>query len=213
MKKTVVELIGSAGVGKTFIGEQLRRSLCVDTFRAELCLADVAWSFLSWVKILSVLPTLERDRYKIARMMLRKTMSWRAASRINQGTFLFDEGPWHFLAGSIAPRLKKEESFVFHTWSHYMELPDLVVHLTADCDLLRHRRVQRNRVNEKTIDIDKVTEAHLRFDQAVDCLRVRFPHVDVLQIKIDNSTRPEDVVETICAHLDAYAETNKDTLL
>lgn len=213
MNKIVVELTGSAGVGKTFIGESLRSRIGPNSFCPTPSFADVGWSFLSWVKILSVLPTLERDRYKIARMMLRKTMSWRAASRINQGTFLFDEGPWHFLAGSIAPRLKKEESFVFHTWCHYMELPDLVVHLTADCELLRHRRVQRNRVNEKTIDIDKITEAHLRFDQAVDCLRVRFPHVDVLQIKIDNSTSPEDVVETICAHLDAYAKTNKDNLL
>ena len=63
------------------------------------------------------------------------------------------------------------------------------------------------------IDIAKITKAQLRLDRAVDCLRVRFPHVDVLQIKIDNSTRPEGVVETICTHLDAYAETNKDTLL
>ena len=148
MKKIVVELAGPAGVGKTFLLHRLEERLGVlRPALPPITLRHRMKAALVWLLII----LFPRKRHGVYAILKRKLATWEFVEHQNNGVFLIEEGPWHYLCATLCPRLPHWMArLVSNLWGYHLDLPDIVVYLSASPEFLQQRRLQRARKAEKT---------------------------------------------------------------
>lgn len=190
MKKfVVIELSGSAGVGKSFLAELLNKEFGCSLKPPKVGILDFFYSGFVLLCSLRTIIFLMRDRVKVIRMIFRKTAFWHAVGKRQYGIIVLDEGPWHLLASSLTPRLRSRDyGRVVRVWSNSLSLPDFVINLKAEPDFISKRRMKRNRYNEKTLLVKSIQVSQSKSDLSFDILKARFPKTSVYDYYIDDST-------------------------
>ena len=193
--KKVIEITGPAGVGKSFLCNNLCSNLDVIQQKRPPIFS------LPFIRSLSIIPSLfflKRGRLHIYIKFLINLGKWTIINNKKQGIYIIDEGPWHFLCGSLLPRAidKKKQTFLKH-WKFYVNLPDIIVYLKADPDFIKNRRIMRNREKEKTLVAREIKDAINEFESSLYFLKSLYPQVELITYKIEDNTSIDQITDSI----------------
>ncbi len=193
--KKVIEITGPAGVGKSF----LCKNLCSYLGGTEQKKSSIF--YLPLIKSLTIIPFLfflTRDRFRIYFIFLIKLAKWKIIKNKKQGIYIIDEGPWHFLCGSLLPRASNErrQALLKH-WKVFMDLPDVIIYLKAEPEYIWSRRKMRNGKKEKTLDIREIKTAIDYFESNLNVTKNLYSGVEFFVYKIDDDFSTDLLSESI----------------
>lgn len=156
-EKTIIELAGAAGCGKSFVMQKLRDVEGAQPYTPRIKPAD-------YIFLLAIFPAMlliRRDWGVIFRIAARHVLLFRSLARETSGVFVVDEGPWHLLFESYAPRARRlPKSVLLSACRPFMHVdgPGHVFFLRASPETVRARRLARSRQRERTTDLDAIIE-------------------------------------------------------
>lgn len=190
--------MGPGGVGKSFLANEISKQIKTATFRSA-SFSNLFIVLIKSIPVLFFLLFLKKDRFKVLKIFVLSSSKWRFIRKsLEPGIYLIDEGPWHFLCSSIAPRIPKwSKKFILIFWRYYLKLPSIVINLKADPCIIQKRRLTRCKKNEKTTNLEKIKESLLMFEFFLEKISGRYENILCLTYDISLKQISDEIIKDI----------------
>jgi hypothetical protein len=205
--KDIIEVLGIAGVGKTHIWGNIVHELQLSRFAVARAgyeprrmLRALRRGFLSY--------GLERDRYKISRMLFSRMRQAEVMAHADDGVFVVDEGLLQLVCSSIGVR--RASGDINWILQDVLSLtgyrPAAVFSFTASPEVVRHRRRLRNRTAEKSTLLSTIVREDELYRQGVRHLRSMTTSLgcEFVELDVSSDEGAENARSVIRLRLERY---------